>query len=331
MIMFALAPTPVQASFENNGYTWQQQDFRNYIQKLSAQNNAFAMNFEAVKLSHKIQQWIQMVDFVIHHKVRTKYDADFDLSFDKQGNVNSISLIELRENNPVKFKKFVAEIFNWQAPPLPVSLSPQTKFKLNGKWLHIERGDKPQPEIPQPRRRGSGRWAEISASQLESQKYISQSLNIDGDQEVELNLLKPNFIDYPRIGEKILFTVRSGVKGIPLGSILRARIVDVNKKHMTLLSSKIKSPSGETLTQDFVWQVPANGAVETKQIIASMTSGAISSAAAIGIGPGLATNGIANGGAAALGAVAGLLKEKQKIIAYNLSSSKPITAKYHRR
>lgn len=328
---FGLANANLYANPQSHqsGLDWDLNAYKNYLAKIVPQNpfntsfkeSPYKKTFDFANLNYdeKIKKWLSDVDARFNNSKLQNFNADFEMTLNKDGYITSLNILELREHNYSKFKDFLAQFTTKRFPQLPESLPENTKFVFNTEWFYLDRRyDAEEEEL-------------IENESEEALEADNQSLKeltkINEFTDVEITLIKPNYIDFPRVGEKIIFRTEATGEGLPLSAVFKGRIVDVGKKHMTILSSKVKLANGKVATKDMLWRIDADEFDKGSNMMASMTSGAITWMSTVGLSTAISTHGIAAGGAVALGAISGWLKERGKTHSFNLSKNETIKVK----
>lgn len=132
-------------------------------------------------------------------------------------------------------------------------------------------------------------------------------------EKYKIKLLKPNFIDYPSIGEDISFEIIEN----------SSSIIKNNKEKKIINGKVIKTSRNKILvhSEDTLWQFDAKAVDSKANLFDSTINGALIGAMAVGISNGIASYGIANGAGATLGALDGILKETEKDVSFNLNQN----------
>lgn len=297
--------------------SWQRSDFETYLSKYISSPDSDGLYFTKLYLNDEIEKWLEKVDYDLSNKSKIpSFDSDFEFTLDEDGYVSSMNVIDLRDDNVDKFKDFVSAFTEWQAPVIPGTLPANTKFIINGKWLYVDRSFDIEEEANITK-------LTVAKSESIKEEFVSA---LDSMEEAEIRLVSPEYIDFPHIGELINFElVSQGIPqydGHPAG--FSGRIVNVKGKKIDILTSKIDLGNGEVLTKDVLWSIKAKTPDAASNMIASVSTGALIGMSTVGISAGISTNGIATGAGAALGVIAGLLKERERIPSLNLEQGETI-------
>lgn len=143
--------------------------------------------------------------------------------------------------------------------------------------------------------------------------------------KVKAILLQPNHIDFPVRGEQILLKISKQTQCYPCSCVnnefIWATVTDVNKKKMFLLSDK-----------QILWSVKNEQAYVDRKLnlFDAINSGTMTVISHVGVGPSIASGGIAGGIAGFLGGISGFIKDKEISRSFNISQGDSFVLKRER-
>ena len=318
--MAIYSPSTARAFYvSETALEWKLQDFESYLSKMLPQPHS-PVEFMKINYDDEIVSWLDGIDAQLENSSLKEFDGDFMFSLDDEGRVKALSILDLRDPDVDHFREFVGEFALWKFPAPPESIPKGTKFNLNAKYLFIDR------RFEDTLKKEEVVEDEFAITKSKDNEELIKQLN-ERD-SLSIQLIKPRNIEYPRVGEQIIFRTSQGdPQAEDLETIFQGRIVKTGKKDMTILTSKIKLPNGELASKDLLWNVKVDNHDLASNLMASMTSGAIHMVSTVGLVGAAETYGISIGSAILLGMVSGGIKEWDKSPAFNLNSETPITIK----
>ena len=284
LICVGVTISSVQAVFE----------YDEYLNKVISKPNLETKFFKNLDHGAETQAWLDKVDETLNPSSCSSYDASFFLSLDSEGNVSGIEIEELRETEPVKFKAFVAKLASFKFPALPDELD-RTVFNLDARTLYLDRK------------------LDLARHKLQVKRSFT-SFRMTGDEfvmadELELKLVKPRYLDYPVLGEELVFSKDDG-------SIIRTRIIDVEKDRIKVLAHQLKKEDEiYHLNLAFNVERPNKHSHETLKVVLESGFGAATLA---GISGSMSSDGIMPGAFALMGMTGAALEEHEKVKSFNL-------------
>ncbi len=315
---------------------WQKEDYKNYLAKLINQSSSEKLyDFNELNYDAAISKWLEDLDAELNRLNLPSLNADFEFTLNRRGNVISLQILELREDKPQVFRDFSSAFLSFKAPALPESIPENTKFKINARWSYVDRAN--DLELSDDAFSLSASKADIAFSDYDAKLEFPDSpaspkasqlenllVSMANEKNFALTLIEPRYIDFPRVGEKIVFRVDDGLEK---PAIFQGRIIKTGKRDMEILTSKIKFLDGSTATKDLLWRAEAKMLDKGANLRASMTSGAMTWLAMVDISTAISTKGIAPGAAIVLGMVSGWRKENDKVHSFNLKRNDTILVK----
>lgn len=268
-----------------------------YLSKTIEATDSLGQEFSAINLENQpdIQSWLKEIDMKLNSQELGNYDSELLISFAEDGYINKISIAKLNEDDIEKFKTFISKLNNTRFAKPPESIAANTVFKLDTGMLYLERNPdylKRQDQV-----------------ELKSTRKIDFEQNINllsKASQIEAQLIKPNYIDYPSIGDILTLRVNDNL-------IVNAKIIEQNSKSITVLIKQIDDKLVDLL---FVINKPQKDFHSTNSMILASSLGAATSA---GIAVSISSYGIVPGTMALVSGIGTAIKEINDQVSFNLS------------
>lgn len=276
LILLVFCSLSVRAEFEYDQY------LNKVVPGLDQNKTEFFKN-----LDHDAETlaWLEKVDALLKFG---NYDASFFLNIGADGSITGIELEELRATDPEKFKSFIAKLISFKFPALPKDLH-DTVFNLDARTLYLDRK------------------LEIVDQEKKVLKEKIQFADFD-TAELNLKLEEPRYIDYPAVGEELIFSSDDG-------SIIRTKVLEVHKDGMRVIAHQIKK--GDQVNHlNLVFNVerPKNG---SHRILKAALESSFAAATLAGAGASISSDGIMPGVFALMGMTGAVIEEHEKNRSFN--------------
>lgn len=271
----------------------------NYLSKIIPEVEMPALSFSDIDLATKpvVLSWLKDLDTKLNPSELGVYDADFLLSFSPDGHIKAISIAELHESNLDKFKFFITKLQVLQAQSLPAEIEPGTVFQLDGNMLYIERDESYLVLKPK---------AESLKSKADPSIIID---SLQSSAELNVELLEPSYIDYPHIGEALVFRLDdTRYKDLKLYS----HVISVEDQSMLV---KLDRVDDKLINLVFRIDRPSK---DSRSTLATVINSGLGSAAGAGITASVVSNGIIPGVLALTNMAGTLMKEREELLSFNL-------------
>ena len=281
------------------GYT----EHINYLAKVIPEVSMSASSFADIDLTTNTElvSWLKDLDTKLNPRQLGTYGADFLLSFSTDGHINAISVSELREQNLDKFRFFIAKLQTVQAQPLPSKISSETVFKLDGHMLYLERNESYLKTVNGTRSTVNGSHVEFITSELVN--YFQSS------SEIRVELLEPGYIDYPRVGEALVFQLNDPqYKGLKL----YAHIISIEDQAMLI---KLNRANDKLINLVFKINRPSK---DSRSTLVTVINSGLGSAMGAGLTASVASHGIVPGVLALTNMAGTLMQEREELLSFNL-------------
>ncbi len=274
-----------------------------YLSKIVNPAQIQSNEFNEIDLSHNPETviWLKDLDQKLAPTKFGTYDADLLINFDKDGQILAISISELREQNLEKFKDFIAKLRNFKANTLPPTISPETTFKLNATTLYIDRDSSFLTQT----------FATEALQKNSQNSNLNELINyFKTNTEVKVELIKPHYIDYPQIGESIVFKL---LENNYSDLILYGNIIEINNKALIV---KLNRVNDKLLNLVYRIDRPKKDSCST---FSTVINSGIASAINTGLTASTLSNGIIPGVLAVTSMTGTLMQEQAKLISFNLA------------
>ncbi len=286
-----------------------------YLSKVMPSVSMSASSFDEIDLATnpEILLWLKDLDTKLDPNYLGTYDAELLLNFGKDGHISAISLNDLHETDLDKFQIFITKLQTLEANSLPGKINPEMVFKLDAKNLYIERSES---YLTQLRQGYAGQaplhdyTTQAKLSKDDTEINISELLNyFQTNSNIALELFKPNYIDYPYIGETLVFLLNdSHYKGLKL----YANIVDIQNNAMLVQLNRV----GDKLI-DLVFRIN-RPSKDSRSTLATVINSGIGSALGAGITASITSHGIIPGVLALTSMAGTTMKERDELLSFNL-------------
>lgn len=283
VLLILLSWTNVQAAFE----------YDEYLNKVSPELEMKTKFFKNLDYNQEALTWLDKVDLALDPESYGTYNASFFLGIDEAGNITGIEIEELRETDPESFKAFIAKLAAFRFPALPKGLE-NTIFNLDARTLYIDRKIELSDSV------------EVHKLKTSSNSIASLEMT---DKELSLKLLEPRYLDYPVLGEELVFLNEEDA------SVIRSRVVNVEKNKIKVLAHQIKHNDDiYHLNLAFDVERPRNNSHETLRAVLESGFGAATIA---GIGSSISSHSIMPGAFALMGMTGAALEEHEKVKSFD--------------
>lgn len=275
-------------------------EFKNYIAKLIEKpiqvSNFNELNYKKDK---SLEKWLSDADKKLDTSHLMTYKGYFKISIDSKGYVDGFEIIELDEYNLERFKEFVASILAIDFKKLGKNYSENYYFDLDGDLLYLDRNYETNQEFD---------------FAIEHNKFDDFVSLIESKDSINASLLEPKQIDYPALGEELVFKINS--QDELENGILKLKVLDINKKAMSLsLDSFIKDHNQYFGDMAFEVARPKNSRASLTRVM----SAGFAAAAQAGFEGSFLSYGLLPGAFAALSIGDTLVKERVTLTSFNLT------------
>lgn len=278
-------------------------NYSSYIDYLSKTVEAvddFSPRFSQTELTNHndILLWLENIDSKLSVNDLTNYDSELLISFANNGYINKISIAELNEDNFEKFKVLISKLENYKFAELPQSIDPNTVFKLDTSTLYLERNPS---------------YLKVQNLEKNNNRNVEENIKLlNGLKQIEAELLKPNYIDYPNIGEILTLKINKDL-------IVNAKVIQQSNKSITV---SIKQIDNRLVNWLFTINKPHKDFHSSgSRILAS----GLSAAASAGIAGSISSYGILPGALGIASSLGTALKEINDQVSFNLSRGDKLT------
>jgi hypothetical protein len=243
--------------------------YQEYLDKIFSSSYEARREFVTIKQSNELDEWLLKIDNILNtDKVKT-FDGDFKFTVDHLGNIDSLEIIELYEDDFEKFKAFISDISTIRLPEYSADLT-NFNFSLEASTLYLDRPFS-------------------SEFELSANKTIDLETKI-GEIETDFTLYKPSYLDYPYIGQEIILKNNQGV-------FLRSYVTQKHKSKILLNAFQVyDDDEAKKLSLDLELK-----RVDDKNFIAKLIGSGIANGLKAGIVNSYNSYGIAPGALALMG------------------------------
>lgn len=158
--------------------------YQDYLDKVFNSKLEIKRDFTSLKPSKELDTWLRNVDQILDTDKLNSYKGDFKFSLDHLGNIQSLEITSLNEDDFEKFKVFIRDISSVDFPKYSGDLT-NFNFNLEASTLYIDRP------------------STASSYTLAAQKTYDLEAKL-GEVETDFALHKPKYLDYPYIGQEII-------------------------------------------------------------------------------------------------------------------------------
>lgn len=278
--------------------------YQNYINKITGTTSISAKNIWEISYSTTIENWLSENEKILDKEITTKYQSRLVISIDQTGNISGIELLDLEEKDFNKFKNLIAQLINIQFSPIPeFATNKGVKLILDTDLLFFERqaldylSDEDQFKI-----------------QATKQNSINELISkIQTKENLKAELLNPDFMDYPRIGEELSFKLEDG-------TVMKAHISNIARSKLLLEVHQLEYEQERINTKLNFIVKNTNSKNFTRELLNSALNTAIQG----GILNGISSYGIVPGTLAIAGASGKALQLKDTTASFNWSKGDTI-------
>ncbi len=257
--------------------------------------------------------WLHQTEKAIYDLGKSENEIVMAISFDSSGMISNLSVIEISPSVDLDdFKKTIARLIQLKLPPCNIPNLANYYFEYYSHWGYFDFGQ--ETEIL----KSLSPVTTILSDDTKNLERIKKALEYQ--LEFKASLSKPNFLEYPYVGQPIEFF-------LPLmeATKISGYIEDIN-------NSSIKIHFNEISNLDDGLIVDLNVLLDQTQtdfsvLGAKILGTAFSSASSAGFLGSALTNGILPGAYAVLGTASVIANEHQKTRSYSLYKGDEVTLK----
>jgi hypothetical protein len=267
-------------------------EYDQYLEKVSSKPKIVNDLFKNIVVSSEILDWLSEVDGSLDPALFGSYDASFFFTLSQDGEITALAIDELRVTEPESFKRFVARLLSVKLPKPPLVVLDKV-LNLDARTLYIDR------KLDHYKVVDSG-----------NHKLRLSSVEIDSmfDSKTSFRIVEPGYVDYPRIGETLVFSHESGY-------LVYAKVIEASKKSISLLAYKMmNSQEIYHLNWSFSVDRPKKNSRDT---LKTLLESGLASASLAGIPASISSEGLLPGLLSLLGMTGAVLEESEKIKSFN--------------
>ncbi len=179
-------------------------------------------NFSELDLAQnqQLKGWLEHADLQLDTSKLATYKGYFKISIDHRGFIDGLEAIELDEQDFTKFKNFISSILSVNFKKLHEDYAGSYFFDLDADLLYLDRSFN---KIESPN---------FAKSNDDNIELLSSLTN---ESLIKANLLSPDLVDYPALGEELVFELNLKNKK----SILKLKVIDTDKKTIKLAFDRL--------------------------------------------------------------------------------------------
>lgn len=265
-------------------------DHQAYLNKLISQPQNIEKTFVDYdnQNNFSIKNWLEKVDRQLNPQI-FNYRGDFKFQLSQDGSIKTLAIDKLEEDDLVKFKSFLNNLLALRLPILPKDISEDTIFDLDGDLLYI-------------RRKFHETLLKTGFTSLASSESVLKNTidELKLKRELKLKLIKPNFLDYPNLGEELVFQDHNDL-------FFYAYVEELSKREIKLKFYKVANDKNSMAT-DLAFKVERPK--ENSQISCNVVlSSGFAAGSQIGVGNAIASYGVIPGALTVLGMFGATLQE----------------------
>ena len=191
-----------------NQAVFAQDAYQAYLTKIFGDYKPVAKAFATESLDHDKEAWLEDLDQRLNF---ANYDADIKFTLDKEGHIEDLKLVNLRQKDFDAFKDFISELVAFEfvvGDKLDLS---SYEFELEASTLYLARIDE----------------HEVLAAKSKAKDLANKLANKDSN----YTLVSPKNLEYTSLGQKIIFKNQDDL-------YLEAFVADAGKKAINLKAYK---------------------------------------------------------------------------------------------
>ncbi|MBT6842689.1 MAG: hypothetical protein HOA17_02690 [Candidatus Melainabacteria bacterium] len=262
-----------------------------YLSKLVNPVSGLSPEFNQLDLDQESIAWLNQLDKQLDPSKFGTYDASLLLNFDRAGYISAISLENLNEARIDDFSSLIAKLLTIQAGQLPKKIDTATVFRLDTSLLFVDR-------------------KLVRRSDTAAVRVVTPDLITSLPAAMELELIEPSYVDYPEIGELLVFKLKQD-------QYLKATVAAIDSK--SLLLKLVSLEQGSNKEFDDVFLRIARPIKDKQELVATIIGSTMASALSAGILSSTMSYGIVPATLAVASMTSTLIKSKQQLLSFNLS------------
>lgn len=278
--------------------------YQNYINKITGASSNSAKNIWEISYLPAIENWLIENEKILDKEITIKYKSRLVISINQSGSITGIELLDLKEKDFNKFKDLIAQLNNIQFTSLEEFVSNEDlKLILDTDLLFFER-----QAINYLSNEDQFRTKPIRPNNIN--ELVSK---IQTRENLKAELLNPDFMDYPRIGEELSFKLEDG-------TVMKAHISNISRSKLLLEVHQLKYEQESINTKlNFIVKN-----TNSKNFTRELLNSALNTALQGGILNGISSYGIVSGTLAIAGASGKALQLNDTTASFNWSKGDTI-------
>ena len=264
-----------------------------YLAKLVDPVTSLSQEFNQLDLDQESIAWLNQLDRELDPSKFGTYDASLLLNFDRAGYISAITLANLNSasGNLDDFSSLIAKLLTIHTGQLPMQIATDTVFRLDASLLFIDRKS-------------------VRVTDIATETQAPTDLMTGLLPQMELELIDPSYVDYPEIGELLVFKLKQD-------QYLKATVAAIDSKSMLLKLVSIE----EGLNKEFddVFLRISRPIKDKRELVATIIGSTMASALSAGILSSTMSYGIVPGALALASMTSTVIKSKQELLSFNLS------------
>lgn len=284
ILILVLCLQPVSASYSHH---------LEYLSKLVNPVSSLSPEFNQLDLDQETITWLNQLDRELDPSKFGTYDASLLLNFDRAGYISAITLANLNSTsgNLDDFSSLIAKLLTIHTGQLPMQIATDTVFRLDASLLFIDR-------------------KLVRRIDTAAVRVVAPDLITSLSPEMELELIEPSYVDYPEIGELLVFKLKQD-------QYLKATVAAIDSKSMLLKLVSIEEGSNKEF--DDVFLRMARPIKDKRELVATIIGSTMASALSAGILSSTMSYGIVPATLAVASMTSTMIKSKQQLLSFNLS------------
>lgn len=284
ILILVLCLQPVSASYSEH---------LEYLSKLVNPVSGLSPEFNQLDLDQESIAWLNQLDRELDPSKFGTYDASLLLNFDRAGYISAITLANLNSvsGNLDDFSSLIAKLLTIHAGQLPKKIDTATVFRLDTSLLFVDR-------------------KLVRRTDTAAVRVVAPDLITSLSSEMELELIEPSYVDYPEIGELLVFKLKQD-------QYLKATVAAIDSK--SLLLKLVSLEEGSNKEFDDVFLRIARPIKDKQELVATIIGSTMASALSAGILSSTMSYGIVPATLAVASMTSSMIKSKQQLLSFNLS------------
>ena len=264
-----------------------------YLSKLVNPVSGLSPEFNQLDLDQESIAWLNQLDRELDPSKFGTYDASLLLNFDRAGYISAITLANLNSvsGNLDDFSSLIAKLLTIHAGQLPKKIDTATVFRLDTSLLFVDR-------------------KLVRRTDTAAVRVVAPDLITSLSSEMELELIEPSYVDYPEIGELLVFKLKQD-------QYLKATVAAIDSK--SLLLKLVSLEEGSNKEFDDVFLRIARPIKDKQELVATIIGSTMASALSAGILSSTMSYGIVPATLAVASMTSSMIKSKQQLLSFNLS------------